>query len=152
MEQAFNKEHESNWSDAYNIVLEKNVPRNSNIITSHVVYKVKTDEQGDREPKARIVPHGNRDLEKDNIRKDSATAQLCIVRLLLALTAILGFKLGFADMKGAYLQNGPIQRDIFVRSPNEWQGGRGMLWNVLWRLTKLPYGIVEAGRQWQKTI
>ena len=23
---------------------------------------------------------------------------------------------------------------------------------MLWRLTKLPYGIVEAGRQWQKTI
>jgi len=29
-----------------------------------------------------------------------------------------------------------------------------MVWprHLLWKLTKLPYGIVEAGRQWQKTF
>lgn len=152
IEQAFDKEHQSNWSDAYQTVPEKDVLRNANIITSHVVYKIKTDEQGDRELKARIVPHGNRDVEKESIRKDSATAQLCVIRLLLSIVTFLGFRLGFADIKGAYLQSGPIQRDIYVRPPKEWQGARGMLWRVLWRLTKLPYGIVEAGRQWQKTI
>lgn len=152
LEQAFNKEHDSNWANAYEMVPEKSVPRNANTITSHVVYKVKTNEEGDRELKARIVPHGNRDTEKDCIRKDSATAQLCIIRLLLSIITVLGFRLGFADIKGAYLQSGPIQRDIFVRPPKEWQGARGMLWRVLWRLTKLPYGIVEAGRQWQKTV
>lgn len=152
IEQAFEKEHQNNWSDAYEQVREKDLPRNANIITSHVVYKIKTDEQGERDLKARIVPHGNRDVEKDSIRKDSATAQLGVIRLLLSIVTFLGFRLGFADIKGAYLQSGPIQRDIYVRPPKEWQGARGMLWRVLWRLTKLPYGIVEAGRQWQKTI
>lgn len=146
VEQTFAKEHESNWSDAYETVVEKDVPREANIITSHVVYKVKTDEQGERELKARIVPHGNRDLEKDSIRKDSATAQLCVIRLLLSIVTFLGFRLGFADIKGAYLQSGPIQRQIYVRPPKEWQGTRGRLSKILWKLTKLPYGIVEAGR------
>lgn len=152
VEQAFEKEHASNWSDAYELVREKELPRTANVITSHVVYKLKTDETGSRDLKARIVPHGNKDLEKDSIRKDSATTQLSMIRLLLSIVTFLGFRLGFADIKGAYLQSGPIQRQIFVRPPKEWQGARGMLWKVLWRLTKLPYGIVEAGRQWQKTI
>lgn len=122
------------------------------MITSHVVYKVKTDEEGARELKARIVLHGNKDLEKDSVRKDSATAQLCVIRFLLSIVTFLGLRLGFADIKGANLQSDPIKRDVFVRPPKEWQGSSGMLWRVLWRLTKLPYGIVEAGRQWQKTI
>lgn len=98
--------------------------------------------------KARIVPHGNRDDEKDNIRKDSSTAQLFVIRLLLSLVTFLCFRLATADIKGAYLQSGPIQRDIYVRPPKEWCGPRG----ILWKLLKLPYGIVEAGRQWQKTV
>ena len=147
-EQAFETEHKNNWSHAYKEVPEREVPRFANVISSHVVYKVKTNEMGNRELKARIVPHGNRDKEKDTIRKDSATAQLGIIRLLLSIVTFLRFRLGMVDIKGAYLQSGPIQREIFVRPPREWQGRRGLLW----LLTKLPYGIVEAGRQWQKTV
>lgn len=90
-------------------------------------------------------------MENEYIRKDSATTQLCVIRLLLSIVTFIGLRLGFADIKGAYLQSGPFKRGIFVR-PREWQGARGLLWKVLWRLTKLPYGIVEAGRKWQKTI
>lgn len=102
--------------------------------------------------KSRIVPHGNRDDEKDSIRKDSATAQLNIIRLVLSLVTFLGFRIGTADIKGAYLQSGPIQRTIYVRPPREWYRRHATDRKVLWKLTKLPYGIVEAGRQWQKTV
>ena len=98
VEQAFDREHATNWSDAYVEVPERSVPLNANVITSHVVYKVKTDERGDRDLKARIVPHGNRDDEKDRIRKDSATAQLNIIRLLLSVVTFLGFRIGMADI------------------------------------------------------
>lgn len=148
LDEAFRNEHDSNWSDAYIEQAESQVPLNANVITSHVIYKVKTDEEGLRNMKARIVPHGNRDFEKDNIRKDSSTAQFAVIRLLLCLSTFLGFRLGHADVKGAYLQSGPITRDVYVRPPKEWQGNRCLLW----KLTKLPYGIVEAGRQWQKTF
>ena len=110
--------------------------------------QVKTQEDGSRDMKARIVPHGNRDDEKDDIRNNPSTEQLNIIRLLLSLVIFLGFRLATADIKGAYLQSGPIKRDIFVRPPREWRGPR----MTLWKLLKLPYGIVEAGRQWQKTV
>lgn len=52
------------------------VPRDANFISSDVVYKLKVDEEGSRTLKARIVPHGNHDAEKDDIRKDSSNAPL----------------------------------------------------------------------------
>lgn len=52
-------EHESNWKDAYIEVQDRNIPRNANVISSHVVYKLKTDELGTSRLKSRIVPHGN---------------------------------------------------------------------------------------------
>lgn len=146
--EAFDKEHGSNWANAYEQVDEAEVPTKANVIPSHVVYKVKTSEDGSQVLKARIVPNGNRDSEKDDVRKDSSTAQFDVIRLLLAVTTFLGMRLAMADVKGAYLQSGPIRREIYVRPPREWKGQRG----TLWRLTKLPYGIVEAGRQWAKTV
>ena len=148
LEQSFKKEHNSNWNDAYEEVAERNIPLDANVITSHVVYKLKSDEEGRKVLKARIVPHGNHDAEKDEIRKDLSTAQLFVIRLLLSIVTFLGFRLGMADIKGAYLQSGPVKREIYVRPPREWEGCR----STLWKLTKLPYGIVEAGRQWQKTV
>lgn len=148
VEEAFNKEHSSNWEDAYDEVDESSIPMNANVISSHVVYKTKTDEHGSHTLKARIVPHGNRDTEKDNIRKDSSTAQFDVIRMLLAVCSFVGLRLAMADIKGAYLQSGPIKREVFVRPPREWLGTRGRLW----KLKKLPYGIVEAGRQWAKTV
>lgn len=67
--------------------------------------------------KARICPHGNRDVEKDYVRKDSATAQYDVILLILAIVTFLPFRLGLVDIKGAYLQSGPIRRDIYVRPP-----------------------------------
>ena len=148
LQQALKQEHDSNWIGAYDEVPEREIPRNANIITSHVVYKVKTDEDGQRKMKARIVPHGNHDNEKDNVRKDSSNASLFVVRLLLSLATFLGYRIGTADIKGAFLQSGPIQREIFVRPPRSWSSKR----SVLWKLRKLPYGIADAGRQWQKTV
>lgn len=148
VEEAFNTEHSSNWVDAYAEVDENEVPADANVITSHVIYKVKTDENEVLKLKGRIVPHGNKDTEIDDIRKDSSTAQFNVILLLLCLTTFLGFRIGLADVMGAYLQSGPIARDIYVRPPREWMGNR----KKLWKLIKLPYGIVEAGRQWQKVI
>ena len=148
LQSALKHEHDSNWTEAYEEVLDCDVPRYANVITSHVVYKVKTDEEGTRKMKARIVPHGNHDDEKDNVRKDSSNASLFVVRLLLSLATFLHYRVGTADIKGAFLQSGPITRDIFVRPPREWPSKRG----TLWKLRKLPYGIADAGRKWQRTV
>ena len=148
LQDALKREHDLNWVGAYDEIADQQVPRYANVITSHVVYKLKTDENGNRKLKARIVPHGNHDDEKDNVRKDSSNAPLFVVRLLLSLATFLGFRIGTADIKGAFLQSGPITRQIFVRPPREWTSSRA----TLWKLRKLPYGIADAGRQWQKTV
>ena len=141
-----------NWKDVYEQVDEASAPANANIIRSHTVYKVKSDEQSTLKLKARIVAHGNEDKEKDFVRKDSSAAQFTVIRLLLSAAAYHGFRLGKIDVKKAYLQSGPIRRQVYVRPPKEYYSCRNSpKRKVLWKLSKLPYGIVEAGRQWQLT-
>ena len=98
--------------------------------------------------KARLCPHSNHDSGKDSVRKDSATAQFDVIRLMLSIATLLSFDIGLIDINGAYLQSGPIKRDIYVRPPIEVGERRG----VLWKLVKLPYGITEARRQWATVI
>ena len=148
VEKAVKSEYNSNWADAYVEVKEVDVPKGANVIGSHIVYKVKVEENNRKRLKARLCPHGNHDNEKDSVRKDSATAQFDVIRLLCSIATILRFKLSCLDIKGAYLQSGPIQRDIYVRPPHELQMKR----DILWKLTKMPYGITEAGRQWAKVF
>ena len=141
------EEEEKNWVGVFEVVDESQVPKGANVISSHVAYKIKVGEDNTLKLKARICPHGNRDKEKDGIRKDSAAVQFPIIRLMLSIAALLGLRLGTIDITAAYLQSGPIKRIIYVRPPKEHRGQRGKLWKLL----KLPYGIAEAGRQWQTT-
>lgn len=152
LDEALASEHSSNWADAYEEVDERYVPWNANVVTSHVVYKVKTDEERDRKLKARIVPHGNEEDDKDSVRKDSSNAQLSIVRLPLSLFTFLFFSIKTVDIKGAYLQSGPIKRDTYMRPSSGWSSKTEYRKGTLWKLTKLPYGIVDAGRQWMLTV
>lgn len=147
VKKAVDEEINSNWSEAYEEVTEASVPMNSNVLDSHFVYKIKIEEAGKKRLKARLCPHGNRDRMKGKMRNDSATARFDVIRLLLSTATLLDFSIGCIDIKGAYLQSGPITRTIYVRPPRE-LGIRGVLWNLL----KLPYGISEAGRQWAKTF
>lgn len=148
IEKAMKKEVQENWDTAYVTIKETDIPRSENIIGAHFVFKIKQEEDGTRRLKARLCPHGNRDKLKDEVRKDSATAQFDIIRLMISIIVILGFRMGIIDVKGAYLQSGNIRRKIYVRPPAEIPNTRGQLW----LLTKLPYGITEAGRQWQKSV
>lgn len=82
-------------------------------------FKVKTDDDGDLKLKRRIVVHGNRDSEKDTVRSECAAADMPIVRLVLSLEAPMGFNFGTADIMGAFMQRGPIRRDVYVRPSRE---------------------------------
>lgn len=135
LDKAFHKEYYYNWHDAYESKQGREILPYANIVASHVIYKVKTDEEGVRTLKARIVPHGNRDNEKDNARKDSASTQLNVICLVLSISIILGFKLATTDIKGAYLQSGPIRRIIYVRPSVEWYSTPAYTRGILWKLT-----------------
>lgn len=70
--------HDEIWKDAYVDILETELPRDANIISSHVV---KTDDAGGLKLKGRIVVIGIRDADKDLVRSDCAAADTIIVRL-----------------------------------------------------------------------
>lgn len=123
-------EVESNWSKAYTTEREEDASCKENIISSHFVFKVKKEEDGSRRFKARLSPHGNRVRINREIRKDSATAQFDIIRIILSMVAILGFRIGVIDMKEAYLQSEAIRRLIYVRPPADILKTRGVLWRL----------------------
>lgn len=144
VEKAMRAEHDQNWVDAYEEVPESELPRNANVISSHVIFKIKTEDDGSLRLKGRIVVHGNRDADRELVRSDSAAADMMIIRMIISLATILDFNMASADIKGAYMQSGPIRRDVYVRPPKDCHRKRG----TVWKLLKLPYGMTDAGRQW----
>lgn len=102
--------------------------------------------------KTRSFIHGSWDREPFAVRRDSSFADLRVFPLILFLGVILAISSGTADVRGAYLQCEPIRRDLFVCAIKEYaksdEGQKGKCRRPLWTLLKLPYGVVEAGRQW----
>lgn len=127
----------------------RSLPRFANIISSHHFFQVKHDGKVDTlKLKCRLVPHGNRDKEKEFIRSDSATAQFPVIRTVLSTAAILRLSLATIDIKGAYLQGEHLTRDIYMRPPRGWASTPRMVWKLL----KPAYGLVESGRLWQLVV
>lgn len=126
---------------AYIEILTHTLPQRAKLISSH--YRIMENDDYTLWIKERLVLHGNRDKEKYIVRRDSAPADLAIVRIVVALAQILNFTLATANVKGAYMESGPILRNIFAK-PRKKLCPR----HSLWKLLRLPYSMMEAGRQW----
>lgn len=133
----------SNWQGAYELVPEESVSPSEDFIGSHSFFKIKEEEIGRKRLKARLCPDGHMNAERFNILNDSSCVLFVILRLILSLCVILKKRVGLKDIKGAYLQSGPITRIIYVRPQPGLEEYR-----FLWKLTKLPYGTTEAERPW----
>ena len=97
---------------------------------------------GEKRTKARLVARG---FEEDtsNLRTDSPTCMKDSLRLMLAVAASNSWSLNSIDIKAAFLQGNPIERELFLRPPKEAnQSGK------LWRLKKAVYGLSDASRIW----
>ena len=134
---------------AFKQINVKSLPKGANLISSHCFLQIETDgESGKLKLKCRLVPHGNRDREKDKIRIDSATAQFPVIRSLLSAATILKLRFDTVDISGAYLQAGKLNRDVYVRVPDGWTSNK----YVVWKLIVPAYGLPESGRLWQLTV
>lgn len=74
--------------------------------------------------KYRFVPHGNIYNEENIVSKDSASADIFIMRLGMSIRVMMGFQFTVADIKWAYIQSGPIYRDTYVTPPKRLQKNR----------------------------
>lgn len=119
IQEALQAEHAKNWSEARQEVLASENRRKFIVISSHVAYKVNTSEEGKKKQKARIGTHGNRDEMKDGVRKDSGTAQLSVIRLMISMDTWMSFKIGLVDFSGAHMESGQIKRNN-MGDPGSW--------------------------------
>lgn len=78
------------------------------MISSHTLFTLKTEDNGDLRLKSRILFHKNLDVEKDDVIEDRTAAVMLLVRMVLFLGAFLGFTFGCADIKASFMQSGPI--------------------------------------------
>ena len=120
------------------------VPTNANVISSHVLYKIKRRDDGSLTCKARIAPHGNEDRDRLNLKTDSACCPPIGIRVLFSICQLHRWHLTKIDIKGAFLQSGNAQRDVYVIPPRECQDRQ-----FIWLLTVATYGLVNANSKWQ---
>lgn len=145
---AMDREISENWAVVTDKVEAINMPNDENILSTHFFFKIKKDEGGKRKLKDRLVVHGNRDDEKEEVRKEAIAADMINTRLVLELGMMMGFTFGVADIKGAYMKSGPAPRDIYIYiiPPATYKRKQ----QVYWKLLALAYGVCDAGRQWIK--
>lgn len=141
---AYEKEEES-FKDTVEAIPISQVPDNANVITSHVIYKVKTNDDGSFKMKARIAPHGNKDLDRNQLKTDSAVCPTLGIRILLSLATIFMWCLAKIDFKRAFLQTGDARRDVYVVPPGESNDK-----NHYWLLRPASYGLDNANAKWQE--
>ena len=92
-------------------------------------------------PKASLVIRGFE--ENEDIQADAPTASKTALRIVLALAANYDWSISTIDVKAAFLQGRPINRDIYIKPPREVSIER-----KIWRLRKTAYGLVDAARNW----
>ena len=91
-------------------------------------------------PRARLVARGFEEI--NDVQKDSPTCAHESIRLIMALSAQLRWKLNSMDIKTAFLQGQTIEREVFVTPPPEAQ------YEGIWRLNKCVYGLSDASLHW----
>ena len=91
--------------------------------------------------KARLCIRGDREKGKESIRTDSPTVQRTNVKLFYLIAAKNNWKIRTADVKAAFLQGAPLEREVFVKPLKERR-----IPGILWQMLKGAYGLVDASR------
>lgn len=98
MYQSFEDDMRDNRTDAFIFIPEDYTPPGASAIGFHTVYKVKED-GNDLRLKFCSVLHFNSYKAIFAVLRDSASADLSVIHLLLSLGVILGFSFGTTDVK-----------------------------------------------------
>ena len=98
--------------------------------------------------RARLVARGyEENLKESEVRVDSPTASKPLIKVFFGLLATFKWLCHSIDVKSAFLQGDPIEREVFLKPPRE-----AKTVGKLWRLNKAIYGLSDASRIWYFTI
>ena len=98
-------------------------------------------------PKARLVVRGFEEMDKEGIPTDSPTCGKDSLRVILSIFAQNKWLPHSMDIKTAFLQGLEIQRDIFIKPPNEAKSS-----GKIWKLKKCVYGLSDASLHWYNMV
>ena len=98
------------------------------------------------EVRARLVARGFE--EQEGIRSDSPTIGKSAMRVVLTVAASRGWRVKTTDIKSAFLQGNPLERDVFLTPPREAVVSSGHIW----RLKHCLYGLNDAARQFYNSV
>lgn len=135
-----NNVEENDFKKTVRTVRLPNVAPNANIISRHVLYKVKWNDDLSEKLKARTAPHGNEDCAKQILRSDCSMCPPAGFRLVTSVASIKKWRLTLIDVKTAFFQTGSAGREVCVVTPMEGQE-RG---KCLWLLLTAAYGLVNS--------
>lgn len=117
-----------------------NLPQDTNLISTRWVLSTKTNPDGSKKCKARLVARGFEDSEKENISRDSPVASNATQRLVLQLLAEKQWIPQSFDFLSAFLQGKLLERIVAIAPPLEFGIPEGMVWVI----KKPIYGLCSA--------
>ena len=132
-----------NWE--YNHVFEEVDDNHQHVISTRWVVTTK-EKEGCMMTKARLVVRGFEDHEMNKENTDSPTCSKETIRIAISLMAAKEWDCQSLDIKTAFLQGNPLDREIFVKPPKEANT------NKIWKLKKAVYGLNEASRHWYDRV
>ena len=126
------------WKDmkVYKEVFNEGQPT----ISTRWVLTKKNISDGRIKYKARLVARGFEEVIPS--QTDSPTCSKSILRLIFTLIASNKWILHSLDIKSAFLQGMPIDREVFVKPPSEAKT------DYLWLLLQCVYGLADSSRKW----
>ncbi len=125
-------------------------PPGAKVLPCRWLFKVKLNADGSVERhKARLVVGGHRQQDGvDYALTFAPVGSLPTLRMLLAMTADLGWELVSVDISNAFL-NGRLDVPVYMAQPEGYSTGQP---GVSCRLLKSLYGLKQAPMEWFKTL
>ena len=122
-------------------------PNGVNVTGTKWIFKNKSDKHGTViRNKSRLVAQGYTQVERTDFDETFASvARLESIRILLAITSHLNFKLYQMDVKSAFL-NGMLQEELFVEQPKCFVDPHRPV--DVYKLKRALYGLKQAPRAW----
>jgi transposase InsO family protein len=96
--------------------------------------------------RARLVARGFE--EEQDLRSDSPTIGKSAIRILITIATSSEWKIKTTDIKSAFLQSKPIEREVFLQPPEEADVQSGFIW----KLERCLYGLNDAARQFYSSV
>ena len=95
--------------------------------------------------KARLVARGFEE-EMEEWEKDAPTCNAETLKFCLTVIKLKKWTCYTLDVKTAYLQGDEIQREVYLKPPNEGN------WGGLWKLKKTVYGLKDVAKAWYSKV